>query len=145
MTNIEIDARELIKNLLSDSLPGSHITLTLLGEFPFDYPYANVKSGREIGIKSIDSLKILSKNKILTLHRVIPSSNGYPVKPTKFIVSYKQNVAEEFLDTVSAGNFSLRINSGDARFKNNKTKYKPGSQPYNWGVPRIVRTYSTIH
>jgi hypothetical protein len=131
MTDIEIEAKELIKKLLETSLPESKRTLTLLGEFPLNLPYANVIRGREIGVISEDTIKFLRGKNVLILHDKLQLSSDYPHRPTKFVVSYNQKEAEEFLDTIAVGDFSLKFSTGEAKYKDNEAKYKSGSQPFN--------------
>lgn len=132
MSNIEIEIRDLVKKLVKDHLPESKITLTVLGWFtPLKLPYAGVIAGKEIGISDESVFKLLKKEGVLILHEQIPPLNNYPQRPPKFIVSYNQLLAEELLDTVRIGDFSLRLSTGLAKYKEHEAKFKPDSRLYN--------------
>lgn len=95
MTNIEIQARKLVKNLLNDYLPNKQITIPVKGEFRgLYYP----SGGGRLAVESEAIIEFLLENSVLILHEKLPSSNDYPVKPTRLIVSYNQQLAEEFVD-----------------------------------------------
>jgi hypothetical protein len=129
--DIEIEAKKLVGKLLQERLSESNITLTLLGMFSrLSYPYDNVKTGREIGINSEYVIKLLLDKKVLTLHEIIPFENNYPVKPTKFIVSYDKNFAENFLFIIKHGEFTWDKRDGAWRFKDKSYSFRPGTGQY---------------
>ncbi len=127
MTDIEIEAKQLVKSLLQTRLPESQTTLTLLGEFPLNMPYLNVRNGREIGVKSEDTIKFLEKEGVLICHARLQSSGGYQSQPTKFIVSYNKRIAEDFIYTIKHGEFKWDKRDGTWSFKNKSYSFRPGT------------------
>lgn len=128
MTNIEINARKLVEKILNDCIPDKQFTVTVKGEFRgLNYP----TGGAKITVDSENIVEFILNRKVLVFHNKLPSSNDYPARPTRFIVSYDEDRAEEFLDTISVRDFSLKLTTGEAKYKENKFKFKPGSKPFN--------------
>lgn len=151
MSNIEIEIRDLVKKLVQDHLPESKITLTVLGWYtPLKLPYAGVIAGKEIGISDESVFELLKKKGVLILHEQIPPSNKYSPRPPKYIVSYSQSLAEEFLDTIRTGDFSLRLSTGLAKYEDNEATFKSDTIFYNLYKnfienPRIKFTYEQLN
>lgn len=154
MTDIEIEARKLVRKLLQASLPESKRTLTLLDEFPLTLPYTSIIRGREIGVISEDTIKFLIGKDVLVLHKTLESSNEYPQRPTKFIVSYKQKPAEDFLHIITHGDFSWDKRDGLWSYKNESHSFRLGTGQYrlinmfmespsqHFSEEEIINTYS---
>lgn len=127
MTNIEIKARELVATILNEKLPGKQFYIQVKGEFSgINYP----NMGTGITADSEDIVEFLIKGGILILDEKLESSNGYPARATRFRVSYDQKVFEHFIDVITVGDFSLSLSTGEAKFKENKARFKPGSQHF---------------